>query len=81
MRINRKQIYLPLFTVVFMLLIAITLSQLVYGHGEEQLGGKEGEKKATPISNSIGVELSEIAQKSIGLKVVEADIDKLRKCY
>jgi len=79
MRTNRKQNYLPLFTVGFMLLITITLSQLVYGHGEEQLGGKEGEKKATPISNSIGVELSDIAQKSIGLKVVEADIRQVEE--
>src|SRR3989304_9769656 len=79
MRTNRKQNYLPLFTVGFMLLITITLSQLVYGHGEEQLGGKEGEKKASPISNSIGVELSDIAQKSIGLKVVEADIRQVEE--
>ena len=71
MRIERKKFFLTLFTIIFILLLAIALSHLVYGHSEEQLGGeKEG---GTSISDSVGVELSDVAQKSIGLKVVEAD--------
>ncbi len=71
MKIERKKIFISLFTILFVLILTMTQSRLVYGHDEEQLGG---EKKATPSSDSIGVELSEIAQKSIGLKVVEAEI-------
>ncbi len=73
MRIERKKIFLSLFPIIFMLLLTIMLLRFVYGRGE-QLGGDENEKKTPSFSNSIGVELSEIAQKSIGLKVVEADI-------
>jgi len=79
MKIKRKNIFHSFFIITFMLLLAISLSRLVYGHGEEQLGGAGGEKKATPSSDSIGVELSEIAQKSIGLKVVEADIRQVEE--
>jgi multidrug efflux pump subunit AcrA (membrane-fusion protein) len=74
MRNKTKKIFISLFTIVFILLLTITLSRFVHGHGEEQLGSSE-EKKTTPTSsNSTGIELSEIAQKSIGLKVVKADI-------
>src|SRR3989304_7592708 len=79
MKIKRKNIFHSFFIITFMLLLAISLSRLVYGHGEEQLGGAGGEKKATPSSDSIGVELSDIAQKSIGLKVVEADIRQVEE--
>ncbi len=73
MKSKIKKIFLSLFIVTFVLLLSITPSQLVYGHGEEQLGGeKKGEGGF--VSESVGVELSAIAQKSIGLKVVEADI-------
>ncbi|MGH7799988.1 MAG: efflux RND transporter periplasmic adaptor subunit [Thermodesulfobacteriota bacterium] len=72
MRIERKRFFLTLFTIIFILLLAIALSHLVYGRSEEQLGG---EKEGGPsISDSVGVELSDVAQKSIGLKVVEADM-------
>lgn len=77
MKIKRKKIFHSFFIITFMLLLAISLSRLVYGHDEEQLGGNENGKKAPSPSNSIGVELSEIAQKSIGLKVVEADIRQI----
>lgn len=72
MRIKRE-IFLSLFTILFVTLLAISLSRFVYGHGEGQLGGDENEKKAPSTSDNTGVELSEIAQKSIGLKVVEAE--------
>lgn len=73
MKTEEMKKFFSLFTIIFVLLLTITLSQLVYGHGEEQLGGeKKGEGGS--VSESVGVELSDIAQKSIGLKVVEADI-------
>ena len=77
MRIERKKIFLSLFTIIFILLLAIAFSHLVYGHDEEQLGGKN--KGGSSTSDSVGVELSEIAQKSIGLKVVEADIRQVEE--
>jgi len=72
MKIKRKKILLSFFTVTCVLLLTITFSLLTYGHDEEQLGGKN--KGGSSTSDSVGVELSEIAQKSIGLKVVETDI-------
>jgi membrane fusion protein, heavy metal efflux system len=69
-----KRILLLPCAAIFMLILATTFSQFVYGHGEGQLGGDENEKKASAPSNNSGVELSEIAQKSIGLKVTEAGI-------
>ncbi|MBI2486769.1 MAG: efflux RND transporter periplasmic adaptor subunit [Deltaproteobacteria bacterium] len=75
MRIGKKKIFASLFAIIFVFLLTITLSRFVYGHGEEeQLGGENENKGSSSISNSAGVELSDIAQKSIGLKVVEADI-------
>lgn len=74
MRNKRKKFFLLLFTAAFTLLLTMMLSQLVYGHGEGQLGGDENERKTSSTSNNTGVELSDIAQKSIGLKVVEADM-------
>ena len=80
MRIERKKIFLSLFAIVLVLLLTITFSHLLYGHGEEeQLGGNENEKKGPSPSNNIGIELSDIAQKSIGLKVVEADIRQIEE--
>jgi len=72
MKIQKSKTYIIIFASILLLLLTLPLSKLVYGHGEEQLGGeKEG---GTSISDSVGVELSDIAQKSIGLKVVEADM-------
>jgi hypothetical protein len=70
MRIEKKKNSLSLFTYIFMLLLTINIS------GCKEREHEEGEeKKAVPLpSNSIGVELSEIAQKSIGLKVGQAEI-------
>lgn len=73
MRAKRK-IFLSLFTIAFALVLTVTLSRFVYGHGEGHIGGEQNEEKATSTSNVTGVELSNIAQKSIGLKVVEADL-------
>ena len=77
MKIERKKIFISLFTIFFVLILTMTQSRLVYGHDEEQLGGEK--KGGSPTSNSAGVELSEIAQKSIGLKVVEADIRQVEE--
>lgn len=66
--------FLSPFIFVFTLLLAIAFSQLVYGHGEGQLGGGENKRNTSSSSNNIGVELSDIAQKSIGLKTVVATI-------
>jgi multidrug efflux pump subunit AcrA (membrane-fusion protein) len=75
MRIKRKKIFVSLFTIIFILLFTITFSRHVHGHGEEQLGSEEKKSSTSPSSDSsVGIELSEISQKSIGLKVVEADI-------
>ena len=72
MKIERKKILISLFTIFFVLLLTMIQSRLTYGHDEEQLGGeKEG---GISISDSVGVELSDESQKSIGLKVVETDI-------
>ncbi len=80
MKIERKKIFLSFFTVIFVLLLTISLSQLVYGHGdEERLGGEN--KGSSSISNNTGVELSDIAQKSIGLKVVEAHIRQIENVF
>jgi membrane fusion protein, heavy metal efflux system len=79
MRIRRK-FFLSIFTIVFSLLLTITISQFFYGCGkereeeeQEQLD-QEGGGKNVPSPNNTGVELSEVAQESIGLKVVEAEI-------
>src|SRR3990172_8509459 len=77
MKIERKKIFISLFTILFVLILTMTQSRLVYGHDEEQLGGEK--KGGSPTSNSAGVELSDIAQKSIGLKVVEADIRQVEE--
>jgi membrane fusion protein, heavy metal efflux system len=73
----RNSIYILVFITVFALLAAITSSQFAYGHGEDQLGGEE--KDTAPTSESTGVELSDIAQKSIGLKVVETDMREVEE--
>jgi len=73
MKFKRKKVFFLLFTIAFILLLNIALSRRVHGHGEEQLGSEE-KKSAPASSDSVGIELSEISQKSIGLKVVEADI-------
>lgn len=82
MKIERKQILLSLFAVVFVLILTIMVSQFLYGCSEEHRGEKDEEEKL-PISSSINsqasVELSDIAQKSIGLKVVEADIRQVEE--
>lgn len=75
MRNKTKKILFSLFTIFFTLLLTITHSPLVHGHGEEQLGGEK--KGGSPVPDSAGVELSEIAQKSIGLRLVEADIRRV----
>ncbi|MGH7807246.1 MAG: efflux RND transporter periplasmic adaptor subunit [Thermodesulfobacteriota bacterium] len=72
MKIEQKKKLPSLYVTIFVLLLTITLSQLVHGHGEEELGGEN--KGGGSIPDSSGVELSDIAQKSIGLKLVEADI-------
>ncbi len=68
---TKREIFLPLFTIFFVLVLALSLSRFVYGHGEGQLYGGEDEKRAISSGNS--VEISEVSQKSIGLKVVEAE--------
>jgi multidrug efflux pump subunit AcrA (membrane-fusion protein) len=78
MRIRKKKILTSLFTIIFMSLAIITPSRFVYGDGEgEQLGGEE--KGTASTTESAGVELSDIAQKSIGLKVVEADMMQIEE--
>ncbi|MER3447504.1 MAG: efflux RND transporter periplasmic adaptor subunit [Candidatus Dadabacteria bacterium] len=72
--IVRRAFLLP-FISVFALFLTIMPPHIVYGHGEGRLGGDENEKKVP--SNNIGVELSDIAQKSIGLKVVQAEIRRV----
>jgi membrane fusion protein, heavy metal efflux system len=80
MRVKRK-IFLSIFTLVFPLLLVMVASQFLYGCSKEreeeekkQLDQEGGEKNVPSPSSNIGVELSEIAQKSIGLKVVQAEI-------
>lgn len=68
----RPKIYLSLPTILVTIFLTITHSYFVYGHGEDQFGGEN--KETSSISPSAGVVLSDIAQKSIGLKLVEADI-------
>lgn len=68
----RNNAYISVFITAIALLTAIASPQFANAHGDEQLGGEE--KDTVSTSNSTGVELSDIAQKSIGLKVVEADL-------
>ena len=73
MRNGKKKILISLFNITLIFLATITPSRFVYGHGEgEQLGGES--EGSSSSSENAGVELSDIAQKSIGLKVVEADM-------
>jgi len=75
MRFEKKKIFFSLFTIGFVLLLTMTLSRRVYGDGEEQIVGDSKKENVPPVSfNNVSIELSEIAQKSIGLKLVEADI-------
>lgn len=73
MRIRKKKIFLSLFTIIIMSLPITALSRSAYGHGEGEQLGEESEGSSS-ASDNVGVELSDIAQKSIGLKVVEADL-------
>lgn len=66
---------ISVFITAFVLLTAIGLPQFANGNGEEQLGTKD----STPSSGNGGVELSDIAQKSIGLKLVEADVREVEE--
>lgn len=66
----RNNTYTWFFITVLALLTALTSPQFANGHGEEQLGTTDN----TSSSDNVAVELSDIAQKSIGLKVVEVDI-------
>lgn len=80
MRIEKRRNFFLLFTIVFALLLAVSPSGLVHGHGEEKLGDNAEKKEAASSSTKIiGIELSKISQKSIGLKVVEADIRQVEK--
>jgi multidrug efflux pump subunit AcrA (membrane-fusion protein) len=80
MRTEEKKLFHPFLSIIFMFLLTITVLQFLYGCGEEHANEKDEEGKATSppsISNNVGVELSEIAQKSIGLKVAEAEIRQI----
>lgn len=68
----RNNTYITVFITAFSLLAVIVSPQFANADGEEKLGGVE--KDTVSTSESTGIELSDIAQKSIGLKVVEADL-------
>lgn len=59
MLMDRNRIYFPIFILLSVFLLTITLSRYVHGQG--------------------GVELSDISQKSIGLKLVEAEVRDLEE--
>jgi len=73
MLIDRNRIYYSLFILFSVFLLTITLSRYVHGQGE----GKD----TASTSESSGVELSDISQKSIGLKLVEADVRDLEEVH
>ncbi|MEE9251861.1 MAG: efflux RND transporter periplasmic adaptor subunit [Thermodesulfobacteriota bacterium] len=80
MRIEKRRFFFSLFAVVFASLLAVSPSGLVNGLSEEKPGDNAEKKGAASSSTKIiGIELSKIAQKSIGLKVVEADIRQVEK--
>lgn len=68
----RNNTYISIFITAFALLTAIASPQFTNADGEEQLSGEE--KDTAPTSESTGIVLSVTAQKSIGLKVIEADM-------
>ena len=70
MTMAKNNTYILVFITVFAFFTAIASSKFADGHGEDQLGAKD----STTSSENEGVELSDTAQKSIGLKVVEADL-------
>ncbi|MCH8013957.1 MAG: efflux RND transporter periplasmic adaptor subunit [Candidatus Dadabacteria bacterium] len=71
MLMDRNRIYFSLFILLSVFLLTITLSRYVHGQGE----GKD----TASTSGSSGVELSDISQKSIGLKLVEAEVRDLEE--
>lgn len=54
-----------------------TFSPYAHGDGDEPLGGEE--KNSTAISEDHGVELSDISQKSIGLKLADAELREIEE--
>lgn len=71
MLMDRNRIYFSLFILLSVFLLTITLSRYVHGQDE----GKD----TAFTSGSSGVELSDISQKSIGLKLVEAEVRDLEE--
>jgi multidrug efflux pump subunit AcrA (membrane-fusion protein) len=68
---------LSLFIFLMTVSFTVTFSLDVHGNGDEQLDGKE---KSTPsISEDHGVELSDISQKSIGLKLADAELREIEE--
>lgn len=68
---------LSLFIFLMTVSFTVTFSLDVHGNGDEQLGGEE---KSTPsISEDHGVELSDISQKSIGLKLADAELREIEE--
>lgn len=74
---KKNKLFLSLFVFLMMVFFTATFSPYAHGHGDEQLGGEE---KSTPtISEDHGVELSEISQKSIGLKLADAELREIEE--
>jgi membrane fusion protein, heavy metal efflux system len=67
-----KNMYLVVFFEIYAFLNIILSPQYASAVGEEELGVDTA--RSTVVSENVGLELSDLAQKSIGLKVVEANI-------
>ncbi|TDI82101.1 MAG: efflux RND transporter periplasmic adaptor subunit [Betaproteobacteria bacterium] len=80
MRTGKNWILAAFFTITFALLLVLMLSEFTHVQAKDQTGGDNNKETAAPVSsNEVSIELSEIAQKSIGLKIEVADIRSIEK--
>ena len=80
MRTGKNWILAAFFTITFALLLVLMLSEFTHVQAKDQTGGDNNKETAAPVSsNEVSIELSEIAQKSIGLKIEVADIKSIEK--
>jgi len=73
MKINKNKSYSSIVTLVILLFLTPASSRLVNAQGE----GQKDENISKSSTVDKGVELTNIAQRNIGLKLVEADIKKI----
>jgi len=73
MKINKNKSYSSIVTLVILLFLTPASSRLVNAQGE----GQKDENISKSSTVDKGVKITDIAQRNIGLKLVEADIKKI----